>query len=105
MIAECPEGFGEDKFAEWMHNASDFEYLYKKIKEKFVLGGHKAVAVSKLLTKAKILLYSSFDTATTNQMGFGKINSIQDYINSRLSEDKDLRFAVVPNGRFIRLSR
>lgn len=104
MIAECPEGFGEDKFAEWMHNASDFEYLYKKIKEKFVLGGHKAVAVSKLLTKAKVLLYSSFDTATTNQIGFGKINSIQDYINSRLSEDKDLRFAVVPNGRFIRFS-
>lgn len=104
MIAECTEGFGEEKFAEWMQHASDFKYLYEKIKEKFVLGGHKAVAVSKLLTKAKVLLYSDFDTATTCNIGFDKINSVQEYIDSRLSREKDLRFAVVPNGRFVRLS-
>ena len=102
LAAECAEGFGEDKFAEWMQEAKDFEGLFKKIRQKFVLGGHKAVAVSKLLTRARVILYSNFDRAATNNMGFEKIDEISAFINGKLTENKDLRIAVVPNGRFIK---
>ena len=102
LAAECAEGFGEDKFAEWMQEAKDFEGLFKKIRQKFVLGGHKAVAVSKLLTRARVILYSNFDRAATNNMGFEKIDEIGAFINGKLRENKDLRIAVVPNGRFIK---
>ncbi|MCL5071729.1 MAG: nickel-dependent lactate racemase, partial [Actinobacteria bacterium] len=76
LAAECTEGFGEDKFAEWMQETKDFEGLFKKIRQKFVLGGHKAVAVSKLLTRARVILYSNFDSGATNNMGFEKIDDI-----------------------------
>ena len=102
LAAECTEGFGEDKFAEWMQEAKDFEGLFKKIRQKFVLGGHKAVAVSKLLTRARVILYSNFDRAATDNMGFEKIDDIGAFINGKLIENKDLRIAVVPNGRFIK---
>ena len=102
LAAECIEGFGEDKFAEWMQEARDFEGLFKKIRQKFVLGGHKAVAVSKLLTRARAILYSNFDSTATGNMGFEKIADIGAFINGKLRENKDLRIAVVPNGRFIK---
>jgi nickel-dependent lactate racemase len=104
LIAECAEEFGEDKFREWMQYAKDFDYLHKKIKENFVLGGHKAVAISKLLKKANVLLYSKFDKDTTNKIGFEKIENTQSYIDTKLSENEYLKFAVVPNGRFIKLA-
>ena len=102
LAAECLEGFGEDKFAEWMQNTADFDCLYKKIKEKFVLGGHKAVAVAKLLTRARCILYSAFDKSMTASIGFEKTDNIQDFINKKLKENSNLQIAVVPNGRFIK---
>jgi lactate racemase len=102
LAAECAEGFGEDRFAEWMQQTRDFESLFKKIRQKFVLGGHKAVAVSKLLTRARAILYSNFDSTVTGNMGFEKIDDIGVFINKKLMENRDLRIAVVPNGRFIR---
>jgi len=102
LAAECPEGFGEDKFAEWMQNTRDYAGLYKKIKEKFVLGGHKAVAVSKLLGRVSGVLFSAFDRVQTYNIGFEKIEDIQAFIDEKLKENNDLRIAVVPNGRFIK---
>ncbi len=105
LIAECPEGFGEDKFAEWMQGTRDFKGLYEKIKQDFVLGGHKAVAVSKLLTRVNVLLYSKFNSTATYDMGFEKTDDIQGFIDEKLKENKDLSVAVVPNGRFIKYSK
>jgi lactate racemase len=102
LAAQCAEGFGEDRFAEWMQDVKDFEGLFKKIKQKFVLGGHKAVAVAKLLTKARAVMYSAFDEKLTKKIGFEKINDIQAFIDAELKENSNLKIAVVPNGRFIK---
>jgi len=102
LVARCMEGFGEERFEEWMHYTKDFESIYGKLKQKFVLGGHKAVAVSRLLTLASVMLYSDFDKTATRNMGFEKICDIQGFINESLKSDGDLRIAVVPNGRFIK---
>ncbi len=102
LTAECPEGFGEDRFAEWMQGTRDFERLYEKIRNDFVLGGHKAVAVSKLLKRAGVILYSKFNEHETYNMGFEKIDDIQGFIDEKLKQNKDLSVAVVPNGRFIK---
>lgn len=102
LVAACPEGFGEDTFREWMNDAKDFNKLYKKIKEKFVLGGHKAVAISKVLTKANVYLYSDFDRTDTENMGFFKLDDIQGFIDKILMKNDVAKIAVVPNGRFIK---
>ncbi len=103
LMASCCEGYGEDVFEEWMSDARDFKFLNKKIKEKFVLGGHKAVAISRVLSDTKVFLYSEFSSSETGNMGFKKIEDIQDYLNNKISQNSGTKITIVPTGRSVRL--
>lgn len=105
LIALCPEGFGEDVFCQWMAGVKDFNFISQKLKENFVLGGHKAAAISKIMTKASVLLYSDFSKDETQKMGFKKITDIQNYLDSRISENNDLKITIVPTGRYVGLKK
>ena len=102
LVASCCEGFGDDTFEKWMTGYNDYNYLSKKIEKKFVLGGHKAVAISKILTKNEVLLYSDFSREETEKVGFKKIKDIQKYLNDRISQNSEIKVTIVPTGRFIR---
>ncbi len=56
-IAQCPEGFGSKIFEEWIVGSSPQQIL-EKIQQDFVLGGHKAAAIARVLQKATIMLIS-----------------------------------------------
>ncbi|MCW4016906.1 MAG: nickel-dependent lactate racemase, partial [Candidatus Bathyarchaeota archaeon] len=58
LAAECPEGHGNEVFADWMEKFTDLKRLEKEIKKRFVLGGHKAYYISKALQKVTIILVS-----------------------------------------------
>lgn len=57
-VAECPEGMGEDAFAEWIANAQCPEDIENRFFTRFELGGHKAFAICRILNKADIILVS-----------------------------------------------
>lgn len=101
FVASCEEGYGEKVFQEWMAHVKNYEKLDKRIREEFVLGGHKAVAISRFLTKAKVRLYSSFSKEETERLGFVKIASLQSYLNDRIAASPDLKIIVVPGGNFV----
>jgi len=103
LIAKCSEGFGEDTFARWMADTANCQLLSRKIREKFILGGHKAVAISKILSKTDVFLYSDFDRSTTENMGFKKLDNIQKYLDSQISKNNSIKITIVPTGRFVRL--
>lgn len=103
LVADCPEGFGEDTFCQWMNDAKNYKKLRKKIKEEFILGGHKAVFISKLFTKFKVYLYSSFDKETTESIGFTKLDDIQKYLDYAVLKNNETKITIVPNGRFVKL--
>ncbi|NQT66566.1 MAG: nickel-dependent lactate racemase [Actinobacteria bacterium] len=105
LAASCCEGFGEDIFEQWMANCRDYKSISEKLKKKFVLGGHKAVAVARLLTRAEVLLYSNFNRNETEKMGFKKIEDIQGYLDSRIFQNTKIRITIVPTGRFVRLKK
>ena len=105
LIASCSEGFGEDVFEQWMADCHDCEYISQKLKKKFVLGDHKAVAVARLLTRAEVLLFSNFNRSETEKMGFKKIEDIQGYLDSKISQNTKIRINIVPIGRFVRLKK
>ncbi len=105
LIASCCEGYGDDTFKHWMTGRNDYDYLSKKLEEKFVLGGHKAAAISKILTRNNILLYSDFSWEETEKMGFEKIEDIQKYLNNRILQDNEVKITIVPSGRFVRLRK
>ena len=105
LVASCCEGYGDDVFQQWMADCKDYVCLSERLKKKFVLGGHKAVAVSRLLTKAGVLLYSNFSKEETEKMGFKKVEDIQKYIDNEIFQNHRIKIAVVPSGRFVRLKK
>ena len=103
LVASCCEGYGEDTFEEWMADCRDYVCLSERLRKKFVLGGHKAVAISKLLTRTTVLLYSDFSRDETEKMGFKKIEDIQGYLDNRISQNGKIKITIVPTGRFVRI--
>jgi nickel-dependent lactate racemase len=105
LAASCCEGYGDDTFKQWMTGYNDYDYLSKKLEKKFVLGGHKAAAISKILTEKEVLLYSDFSRKETERMGFEKIEDIQKYLNNRILQNKEVKIAAVPWGRFVSIRK
>ena len=103
LIASCSEGFGENTFKEWMGQAKDYDAISGKLKSCFVLGGHKAVAVSKVISGKKVYLYSEFGKDATEKMGFLKLDDVQKYLYKAIKENDDIKISAVPNGRFVKL--
>ncbi len=58
LVAECPEGHGNEVFYEWMTSFDDLKRMEKEIKKRFILGGHKAYYLMKALQRVKIILVS-----------------------------------------------
>lgn len=59
LVAECPEGHGNEVFYEWMIKFKDPREMEREIKRRFVLGGHKAYYLTKALQKVQIILVST----------------------------------------------
>jgi len=105
LAASCLEGFGNDVFKEWMDDVTDYDLIDSRIRKEFILGGHKAVAIARIIKEKKVLLYSEFDRLATEKMGFEKIDDIQSYLDRTIEEDKDIKITVVPCGRFVKLKK
>ncbi len=59
LVAECPDGHGNQVFYDWMARLGDLKYVEHEIKRNFVMGGHKAYYLLKALQNHQIILVSS----------------------------------------------
>ncbi len=59
LVAECPEGHGNDVFYDWMTRLTDLKATEREIKRGFVMGGHKAYYMLKVLQNHQLILVSS----------------------------------------------
>lgn len=66
LVAECPEGLGEPTFEKYMTGMEPDE-IVESIRRKFVLGGHKAAAVARILRQKDVYLVSSMDGETVRK--------------------------------------
>ncbi|NVM02521.1 MAG: nickel-dependent lactate racemase [Candidatus Helarchaeota archaeon] len=57
-LLECREGVGNEVYTEWSKKYRTLEELEKQIKTNFVLGGHKAYYMEKVLLNSKVILVS-----------------------------------------------
>jgi len=58
LVAECPEGHGNDVFYEWMVKLKGLEEMERGIKRRFLFGGQKAYYLTKALQRVQIVLVS-----------------------------------------------
>lgn len=61
ILGECVEGVGSDEYLEWMREYKTPARVEERIRSHFVVGGHKAYAVTRLMKKAQFILLSGLD--------------------------------------------
>ena len=86
LIGSCAEGYGEHTFEDWMLNSESPDALVNRIRENFVLGGHKAAAIGMVLQRAQIYLVSDMDPELVKRSFMKPYTSAQQAFDDALAE-------------------
>ncbi|MHB1419476.1 MAG: nickel-dependent malate racemase, LarAH6 family [Bacillota bacterium] len=70
LVAQCVEGYGEDTFEEWVRSARKLEDIFERFNREFVLGGHKAFAIAKVLVEKQVIMVSDLSHDDTEELFF-----------------------------------
>ena len=98
-VAECSEGYGEEHFEKWMNEAQKPEDNVGRIKEKFLIGGHKAFAISKVAAEKEIILISSLTKERTENIFASKMENIQEAVDFlKEKHGADYSVYIMPQG-------
>jgi nickel-dependent lactate racemase len=89
LLAECREGAGSTLFHEWMTREKDLDTIIGKIREKFILGAHKAFQFARELKWAEVYLYSSMDPELIEQYYMHPIRTFEE-IDGIVSESEGI---------------
>jgi nickel-dependent lactate racemase len=100
LIAECPEGHGNEVFLDWMEKFDSIKNVEKEIKKNFVLGGHKAYYLMKALQKVTIILVSVIpDCYAMNSFKMRTARAMNDALNDAFElAGKNAKVYVMPHG-------
>jgi nickel-dependent lactate racemase len=102
LVAECPEGHGNQVFYDWMIKFSDVKAVEREIKRNFVLGGHKAYYLLKALQNHTIILVSSMpDYYATNIFKLKTARAVNDALDEAFKiAGKNAKVWAMPYGNF-----
>ena len=100
LVAECPEGHGNEVFYEWMVKFKTLKEMEKQIKKRFVLGGHKSYYLLKALQRVKIILVSVMpDYQAVNVFNLRTAPAVNDALRSALDlTGKNAKVWAMPYG-------
>jgi len=97
-VAECPEGFGNPIFEDWLVGATADEIL-TRIQKRFVLGGHKAAAIARVLQRASVFLVSSLPPTLVRDCGLIPFSDLDLALCAALDNfDQSPIMTVLPTG-------
>jgi len=102
LLAECTEGYGEPIFEQWIKEADSPEDIIKRIKEKFVLGGHKAYGIARVVKEVEVILISSLSKEKVRKLFFiprENISQAIDYVKNKYG--KDFQAYIFPSGNTV----
>lgn len=97
-LAECREGFGNPTFESWMvgHEA---EAILARIRENFVLGGHKAAAIARAQKRATISLVSALPADVVRACGMQPFaDAVTAFNTAQASAGPSPSIAIMPEG-------
>jgi lactate racemase len=98
FLAKCPEGVGSDNYLQW---ASRYKTLYEleaALSKDFVLGGHKAYAIARLLQRGRVYLLSDLPSEQARMLGFTPLASLEEGVELVYSANQELFTYVIPQG-------
>ena len=90
LLAECTEGYGESIFEQWIEEANSPDDIIKRLKNKFVLGGHKAYSIARVAKEVEVILISSLPQDKVRQLFFIPMENISqaiEYLQDKYGEN------------------
>jgi len=102
LVAECPEGHGNQAFYDWMIRFADVKSAEREIKRNFVLGGHKAYYLLDALQHVKIILVSAMpDYYAADIFKLKTARGVNEALNQAFEiAGKDSKVWTIPFGNF-----
>ena len=99
LLGECQEGFGEETFEEWIQEAGKPDDLINRLKREFVLGGHKAAAIAKVVNKAAVIFVTAMPHEDVGRLYFLPCGTAQQALDQALKQQgRNARVLVIPMG-------
>jgi nickel-dependent lactate racemase len=103
-VAECPDGLGHATFAEWMVGSSA-DAILARLQREFVLGGHKAAAIARVLKRASIYLVSSLSPDLVRDCGLVPCRDLQSALDAACAQvGANPSILVLPEGASVLVS-
>ncbi|MBA7574116.1 Lactate racemase [subsurface metagenome] len=102
LLAECLEGYGEATFEKWIEEANSPGDIIKRLKNKFVLGGHKAYAIARAVKEVEVILISSLPQDKVRKLFFIPMKNISqalNYVKDKYGED--FQAYILPSGNTV----
>lgn len=97
-VAECAEGLGNAVFEEWLVGA-DPDDILARIQRQFVLGGHKAAAMARVLKRASVFLVSALPPDVVSECGMTPYSNVESALQDALAQSGLDSFVVIlPEG-------
>ena len=99
ILGECVEGVGDDLYLEWMEKYKTPERIEAEIRSNFVVGGHKAYAVTRLMKKAQFILVSGLDAALARTLLFTPARNVDEAMEIAFTKlGPNPRIILMPQG-------
>ena len=99
ILGECVEGVGDDLYLEWMKKYKTPEKIEAEIRSNFVVGGHKAYAVTRLMKKAQFILVSGLDAALARTLLFTPARNVDEAMEIAFTKlGPNPRIILMPQG-------
>jgi nickel-dependent lactate racemase len=102
-VAQCQEGLGHHTFEQWMVGVAP-EKILERIQRDFVLGGHKAAAIARVLQKARVLLVSDLPADLVRRCSMEPYADLDTALQAALARcPTDPQILVIPDGASVML--
>ncbi|MDY6029193.1 MAG: nickel-dependent lactate racemase [Acidaminococcaceae bacterium] len=100
IIGECEEGSGSANLEKALRENPSPDAIKAKLEENFVIGAHKAFAVTRLMKKARFILVSALDKKLAKDLLFeAAVDSVEEAL--KLAEryvPEDYKIVLMPQG-------
>jgi lactate racemase len=101
LLAQCAEGVGSAIFEEWAGRFNSCREMEEALCHEFVLGGHKAYTVAKLLLKGTVYLVSGLDRQFAAGVGFIPVSSVDEALEKIYNEGEKPSTCIIAQGSLV----
>jgi len=99
LAAECPTGYGEHVFEEWMNRRWPPTKVMEELKKNFVMGGHKAYGFAKVAAEKEYYLISAMSREATELLYAKKAATVQEAVDAAAAKHgKNASWVYMPAG-------